>query len=143
MVSRCNTKSSTGYENYGGRGIKVCDRWLGENGFNNFAEDMGKRPVGNTLDRIDVNGDYTPDNCQWAEWGVQNHNQRIRKTNSSGYRGVSIEKRSGKWIATIWKDYKMLSLGLFVDKDEAALAYDAAAIQIYGERAKLNLLECL
>lgn len=61
MKSRCYYPKNVGYPNYGGRGIKVCDRWLGEHGFENFLADMGEVPGREySLDRIDVNGDYTP-----------------------------------------------------------------------------------
>src|SRR5690242_20501769 len=59
MVARCISPTATGYNLYGGRGIKVCDRWLGDSGFSNFLEDMGPRPsVKHSIDRIDVNGNY-------------------------------------------------------------------------------------
>lgn len=73
MLSRCRTTSATGYENYGGRGIRVCDRWLD---FNNFLEDMGEKPAGMSIDRINSNGDYEPGNCQWSTRKEQNRNQR-------------------------------------------------------------------
>lgn len=63
MKSRCFHKSTPLYKNYGGRGITVCDRWLD---FNNFLLDMGERPKGKSLDRIDVNKNYEPSNCRWA-----------------------------------------------------------------------------
>lgn len=79
MVERCTNRKHPHYKDYGGRGIKVCDRWLGKDGFWNFYEDMGPRPDGTTLDRIDVNGDYCPENCRWeTEYGQQNNKRNNR-----------------------------------------------------------------
>ncbi len=77
MRKRCLNISSHNYPNYGGRGIKICDRWLDrEYGYINFKEDMGERPENTTLDRIDVNGNYEPSNCRWADPQTQIVNQR-------------------------------------------------------------------
>jgi len=75
MLQRCTNPNATGYENYGGRGIAVCGRWRAS--FEDFLADMGERPEGRTLDRIDVDGNYEPDNCRWATPVEQRHNRRI------------------------------------------------------------------
>jgi FtsK/SpoIIIE family len=73
MRDRCLNPRSDQYADWGGRGITVCDRWAE---FSNFLEDMGERPAGHTLDRIDVDGDYEPGNCRWATAAEQRANQR-------------------------------------------------------------------
>lgn len=91
MKERCYNKNNKAYKNYGGRGIKVCNRWLDRtDGFTNFLSDMGGRPEGSSLDRIDTNGDYCPENCKWSNRQQQNINRRnvkipfitVRKTMS-------------------------------------------------------------
>lgn len=74
MRKRCEAPYHISYHNYGGRGIKVCDRWQS---FENFISDMGKRPSSkHQLDRIDPDGDYTPDNCRWVTRRTQSRNKR-------------------------------------------------------------------
>lgn len=78
MKNRCLYKSLPAYQEYGARGIMICPRWLVRNGqgFRNFIADMGPRPIGKTLDRINVQGHYEPDNCRWADDDTQNANRR-------------------------------------------------------------------
>lgn len=82
MKGRCYTPTDAKFQHYGGRGITVCERWL--NSFENFLSDMGERPPGLTLDRIDTNGNYEPGNCRWATPLVQSRNRRFCK--AAGYR---------------------------------------------------------
>lgn len=76
MMSRCNCPSDGSYFEYGGRGIKVCERWKD---FVNFLSDMGERPLGKSIDRIDVDGGYSPDNCKWSTASEQQQNKRCHK----------------------------------------------------------------
>jgi hypothetical protein len=79
MIARCNCMTNHAYENYGGRGICVCERWQSGGdgqGFKNFCAGMGPRPLGKTLDRIDVCGHYEPTNCRWADAETQTINRR-------------------------------------------------------------------
>lgn len=78
MRQRCNNPKNNRWHHYGGRGIKVCDRWI--NSYENFILDMGRKPTPqHTIDRINVDGNYEPSNCRWATASEQINNRRICK----------------------------------------------------------------
>ena len=119
MKSRCTNKNAINYPHYGGKGIKVCERWQS---FANFLEDMGERPEGMTLERIDSNGDYELSNCKWATRSEQSINQVIRKDNNTGVKGVYWYPRYKKWAAVISTNNKRKLLGYFLNKEDAIQA---------------------
>ena len=128
MKKRCLLKNDPSYKNYGGRGITVCERWLE---FAAFHADMGDPGDGLSLDRIDVNGDYTPENCRWATSTQQVINRRKWAGTTSSYRGVRFVKKYSSWRAKITVRKKDIELGSFKTERSAALAYNVAAA-LYG-----------
>lgn len=130
MKSRCTNPRAKKYADYGGRGIRVCDRWLYS--YETFLSDMGRRPSPkHSLDRKDVNGDYTPENCRWATHYDQMMNKR--RHISAKFKGIWFSKAAGLWMATITKDRKRSYLGSFALPEQAAAAYAAAARELYGQ----------
>ena len=87
MIRRCNNPKIKGFKYWGGQGVRVCKRWKD---FKNFLKDMGEKPKGLTLDRINPDGNYEPSNCRWATWGEQNNNRR----NSRHRNNPVTEKRT-------------------------------------------------
>lgn len=86
MKERCRNVNAPNYHLYGGRGISVCERWLEKDGFNNFLADLGERPDGATLDRINNDGNYEPGNVRWATPKEQSNNRR----DTPEYRAIRI-----------------------------------------------------
>ena len=117
MIRRCTVNTDKDYPYYGGRGVSVCSEWLK---YENFVADMGE-PIGDeTLDRIDVYGNYTKENCRWAGVQTQNRNTRLRVNSTTGYTGVSVVGK--KFLAKITKDKKSYYSKLCSTVEEAAAA---------------------
>lgn len=89
MKQRCLNASHDAYENYGGRGISVCDRWMK---FENFFEDMGEKPNGLEIDRIDTNGDYEPNNCRWTDRITNIRNRRNTRWLTHGGKTMTLSE---------------------------------------------------
>lgn len=128
MKRRCLDKKHDKYLMYGGRGITVCDRWLKPDGFLSFIADMGERPNGMTLDRIDNNKGYSKENCKWST----KHEQMNNRRNSNKTVGVCFDKRSSKWVARLDINKKSYSLGYFINYDDAVKARKAGEIKYLG-----------
>lgn len=119
IKTRCFKQTHKSYKDYGARGVTMCDEWC--NSFTAFRDWSLANGYNDKLsiDRIDVDGDYSPQNCRWVAPSVQASNKRILSRNTTGYTGVSYNKASGKFVAYITRNYKMIHLGVF-DTVEAA-----------------------
>lgn len=128
MNQRCYNVNSQVYEHYGKRGIEVCEGW--QSSFEKFFRDMGERPSDkHTIDRINNDGDYEPNNCRWA-LQVQQINNQQRVIDARGY---TFDKRTGKWIARIGYNGKTEYIGSYETKEEAQKAY---------RKVKKRVLQC-
>ena len=115
------------YNDYGGRGINICEDWLDIRNFYDWAISNGYLE-GLSLDRIDNGGNYCPENCRWVTKKIQNRNtRRLRKDNTVGYRGVTkVTKKSGtiRYVSKASVDGKKVYIGSFGTALEGAIAYD-------------------
>ena len=126
------------YRDYGGRGITICDEWKNDfMSFYNWAMSNGYSDE-LSIDRIDNDGNYCPENCRWVTQTMQCRNQRIQKNNTSGYKGVSYHKRDGKYQARISVNKKSIYLGLYPTAVEGAIAYNTYIIENNLEGFNLN-----
>lgn len=130
--SRCFNPNYVSYEDYGGRGIKVCEDW--EDSFQNFYKDMGDKPTPkHTLERLDVNGDYCKENCVWATYTEQSLNRRTRKDSKSGRTGVCWNAQARKWQSHISVEGKLIRL-VYTDCLELAIfCREEAEMHYFGK----------
>lgn len=135
-VQRCTNPNHVNYSTYKDR---VYSPWV--KSFETFVNDLGERPSKrHSLDRIDNNKGYSPENCRWATQNVQSHNH-IRKHGSCKYKGVSYNKNTGRYEAYIKNPdspKRKEHIGFFDDEIQAAKAYDKKALEYYKENACIN-----
>tara|TARA_R110002096_G_scaffold130706_2_gene280032 strand:+ start:295 stop:678 length:384 start_codon:yes stop_codon:yes gene_type:complete len=117
MKSRCYRRGQDPTTKYW-RFVEVCEEW--RNSFDTFLKDMGEKPDGMTLDRIDGTKGYNPSNCRWASRTTQSRNTRLRLNNTSGHKGVC--RKRDKWRAYISVDGVQQNLGTFNTQAEAVAA---------------------
>jgi hypothetical protein len=142
MKSRCYCETNQAFSYYGGRGIAVCEEWRSSFAIfkkwsltNGYTESL-------ELDRKDVNGNYEPSNCRWANRTEQMRNTRKRRdAETSKFKGVSWCSNVSKWRVQITVNKKNRHVGLYLDEEEAARAYDTAARELFGEFASTNFKE--
>lgn len=136
IIERCTKVENHAYKNYGGRGIKICPEW--ENSFVVFYEwamENGYKK-GLHIDRIDNNGDYTPDNCHFVEPkdNIAVGKRRKFDNNTSGYTGVYWDKNAEKWKASINVNKEFIYLGIFSNIQDALQARINKEIEIFGHQ---------
>lgn len=122
MRARCYNPNHVSYENYGGRGIRICDRWLGKKGFENFVADVGQRPsMLYSIDRLNVNGNYEPCNCKWSTSEEQAINRRNGLNSSLELLKISLNNYPSDivnikdyltWIGNQIDKFKLINYGI-------------------------------
>ena len=130
MLRRCEDKRRRDFSHYGGRGIMVCPRW---HSFKKFFSDMGKRPLNYTLERKDNDKGYCPANCKWVTRAEQNTNQRCRKDNKLGIKGVRWHNKAKRYQVRINVNKKAVSVGFFDKISDAIAARKKAELQYWGK----------
>lgn len=143
MKQRCDNPKNTLYSLYGGRGISYDPRW---ESFENFYEDMGVCPEDMSLDRIDVDGDYSKENCRWTNNTVQMHNRRKQKSSggkpsTSVFKGVSWSKSKNKWVCVMNYKHRNVIRKYFINEIDAAEAYDEQSLKYYGDEPNKELIK--
>jgi len=142
MIQRCENTKNAKYSEYGGRGIKVCKVCIPN--FETYYEQISNLPNafadGHTIDRDDNNGIYCfcVNNMRWVTRVTQQRNQRVRKDNTSGTRGVTFDKDSNLWYVMISVNNKIKFIGRFSDKEEAVSARKQAEIDYWHNGKDVN-----
>jgi len=139
MKRRCESPKDKNYKYYGGRGITISREWDNFVDFYLWSIENGYG-AGLSIDRIDVNGNYEPHNCRWANDITQAQNQQIRSDNSSGVAGVRFNKGNNKWAVQINVNNKRIYLGIFNKLEDAICARKEAEMKYWGwTKAKIPI----
>jgi len=131
---RCYDTKYLSYSRYGGRGIKVCQRWL--DSYENFLNDMGRRPTpAHSIDRIDLNGDYEPSNCRWATVIEQNRNKSNVVFTEETIRAIYQKRAEGASLRVLARDFKVAPavISRIVNGQNWRDIYEMEAYKIYGQ----------
>ena len=140
MHQRCSSPAHVSYPHYGGRGIKVCERWRD---FENFAADMGERPPGYTIDRIDPGGDYEPSNCRWISGAEQQRNRTNNRLIEYGGRTLTLAEWADElgvkpstlhWRVKRWPLERAMSAPVNGDPDECRRGHPLTEGNLYVKR---------
>ena len=129
MLGRCYNKNYKQFNDYGGRGITVCEEWLDVVKFIEWCESTCPNEKGISLDRIDNDKGYSPENCRWVDKSTQAINQRMRRTNTSGFVGITWDKNKGRWSARVQIFKRGKYIGYYLSKEEAVQARDSYIIE--------------
>lgn len=144
VKQRSTNEGHRDYVDYGGRGVGLHPSW---ESFENFKDDMYQDYLkhveehgedNTSLDRVDNDGNYEPSNCRWATRALQEYNKPIASQNTSGVKGVSWYKKTGKWRAFIKIEKKYKHLGLFETIEEAAEARLKAERMLLNGKSDIN-----
>lgn len=135
IKTRCSNVKVASYKYYGGRGITICGEWANSfESFFNFAMENGWQP-GLEIDRINVNGDYSPRNCRFVTSEINSRNRRMRSDNNTGYVGVGWNKKRRKYISRITVNKRLVAIGAF---DSAEDAFAARNLYIKNNNLSFN-----
>lgn len=129
MRGRCINPKDRGYKDYGARGITVCEEWLNVSNFIAWCEMTHPNIEGYTLDRIDNDKGYSPDNCTWSDKTTQAINQRMQKNNTSGFVGITWHTFSNRWMVRVNINRQRVNIGYFKTIEEAVQARDNYIIE--------------